>query len=91
MHKESQNAPLKTNKGALTDLKMHQAETDAPLNDLQTQILEQIRLTANISYMELSSATGKDRSTIMRNISKLKKAGLLHRVGSKKTGYWEVL
>lgn len=81
----------KTNKEANKALKVQSAEVNASLNDLQTQIIGLIRLTSNISYNELSAATGKDRSTIMRNISKLKKAGLLRRVGSKKTGYWEVL
>lgn len=84
-------APVKANKEANKALKVQSAEVNASLNDLQTQIIGLIRLTSNISYNELSAATGKDRSTIMRNISKLKKAGLLRRVGSKKTGYWEVL
>jgi len=64
--------------------------TGAPLNDLQSQILEQIRQKATISYDELASVTGKDRSTVRRNVGKLKDKGLLQRIGSKKTGYWEV-
>ena len=91
VHGKTKKAPIKTNKEANKALKMQSAEVNASLNDLQTQIIGLIRLTSNISYNELSTATGKDRSTIMRNISKLKKAGLLRRVGSKKTGYWEVL
>lgn len=88
---KQKKAPVKANKEANKALKVQSAEVNASLNDLQTQIIGLIRLTSNISYNELSAATGKDRSTIMRNISKLKKAGLLRRVGSKKTGYWEVL
>ncbi|MEA3386348.1 MAG: putative DNA binding domain-containing protein [Thermodesulfobacteriota bacterium] len=91
VHGKTKKAPLKLNKEANRALKVQGAEVSASLNDLQTQIIGLIRLTSNISYNELSAATGKDRSTIMRNISKLKKAGLLLRVGSKKTGYWEVL
>ena len=91
VHGKTKKAPVKANKEANKALKVQSAEVNASLNDLQTQIIGLIRLTSNISYNELSAATGKDRSTIMRNISKLKKAGLLRRVGSKKTGYWEVL
>jgi len=91
VHGKTKKAPVKANKEANKALRVQSAEVNASLNDLQTQIIGLIRLTSNISYNELSAATGKDRSTIMRNISKLKKAGLLRRIGSKKTGYWEVL
>jgi predicted HTH transcriptional regulator len=33
----------------------------------------------------------KGRSTIKRYIQKLKKAGVLQRVGATKTGHWKVL
>jgi predicted HTH transcriptional regulator len=32
----------------------------------------------------------KDRTTIMRNIQKLKEKKIIIRVGSKKTGYWKI-
>ena len=85
------DAPLSKNKGAKKGLKGHATAADAPLSDLQTQILALIRQKATISYNELASVTGKDRSTVRRNVGKLKDMGLLRRVGSKKTGYWEVL
>lgn len=40
---------------------------------------------------ELSKSTGLSRSTITRTYSQLDKAGKIHRIGSNKTGYWEVL
>ena len=85
------DAPLSKNKGAKKGLKGDETAADAPLSDLQTQILELIRQKATISYNELASVTGKDRSTVRRNVGKLKDMGLLRRVGSKKTGHWEVL
>ncbi len=91
MHNRKGDAPIKENKGAKEELKVQDVDADAPLNALQGQILGLMRLTANISYDELSATIGKDRSTIMRNISKLKEAGLLQRIGSKKTGHWKVL
>jgi ATP-dependent DNA helicase RecG len=67
------------------------APIKAPLSELQMQLLDFIRSNPAISYDELAETTQKDRTTVMRNIGKLKDAGILRRVGSKKTGQWEVL
>ncbi|NKB47149.1 MAG: winged helix-turn-helix transcriptional regulator [Legionellales bacterium] len=82
------NAPIK---GQNAPKKPHFAPLFAPLTDLQVQILEFIRSEPDISYNRLAVLMEKDRTTIMRNISKLKDAGILKRVGSKKAGYWEIL
>ncbi len=54
-------------------------------------MLDYIRSNRTVSYDELADMTQKDRTTVMRNIGKLKDAGILRRVGSKKTGHWEVI
>jgi len=72
-------------------IKVHDAPIKASLSDLQVQLLGFIRSNRKVSYDELARMTNKDRSTVMRNIGKLKDAGILRRMGSKKTGYWEVL
>ena len=73
-------------------IKVHDdAPIKASLSDLQVQLLGFIRSNRKVSYDELAHMTNKDRSTVMRNIGKLKDAGILRRMGSKKTGYWEVL
>jgi len=61
-----------------------------PLTDLQIQILDLIKNDPKISYHILTDTLNKGRSTIMRNIQVLKDIGLLQRIGSKKTGYWQV-
>jgi ATP-dependent DNA helicase RecG len=33
----------------------------------------------------------KDQRTIKRNIQQLKSLGILRRLGSKKTGFWEIV
>lgn len=79
-------------KGAL---KVHKRVEDAPIkasiSALQMQLLNFIRSQPAVSYDELAELTQKDRTTIMRNMGKLKDAGFLRRVGSKKTGHWEVI
>lgn len=63
----------------------------APLTDFQVQLLDYISVTPGISYDRLVELTQKDRTTIMRNISKLKDVGILKRIGSRKTGHWVVI
>ena len=76
-------------------LKVHKrkkaAPIKAPLSGIQRQLLEFIQSNTAVSYDELAEITHKDRSTIMRNIRKLKEAGFLRRIGSRKTGHWEVV
>ena len=54
-------------------------------------ILELIRTNPKISHDALSEALGKARSSIGKQIAKLKAAGRLRRVGPDKGGYWEVV
>lgn len=63
----------------------------ASLSDLQTQILKLIAEDAKISYETIAATTNRDRATIRRNIQKLKSLGFLHRIGSDKNGYWQLL
>ncbi len=79
-------------KGALkVQIKGRSAPIKSPLSDLQVQLLDFIRSNPAISYDELANLTRKDRTTVMRNIGKLKDASMLKRVGSKKTGHWEII
>ncbi|WP_342670249.1 MarR family transcriptional regulator [Desulfobulbus elongatus] len=72
-------------------IKGRHAPIKASLSELQVQLLDFIRSNPGVSYDELADVTQKDRTTVMRNIGKLKDAGILRRVGSKKTGHWEVI
>jgi len=61
-----------------------------PLNNIQIQLLKLIEVNPEISYERLSESLNKGRSTIMRQIQALKDLGILERVGSKKSGRWEI-
>ena len=67
------------------------APAKVPLSGLQTQLLNLVKSDPNVSYDQLAALTLKDRTTIMRNMAKLKAAGRVQRVGAKKTGHWEVI
>jgi ATP-dependent DNA helicase RecG len=74
-----------------TGLKVQNAPINASLSPLQQQILGVLSQDPKASYELLVSKLGKDRTTIMRNIQKMKEAGILRRLGSKKIGHWEIL
>ncbi len=65
-------------------IKVHDAPIKASLSDLQVQLLDFIRSNRTVPYDELADMTQKDRTTVMRNIGKLKDAAILRRAGSKK-------
>ena len=57
----------------------------------QTKILDEIRKNKEITVLEIAEKVDLSRKGVLDNISKLKKAGLLQRIGSDKTGYWEIV
>ena len=67
------------------------APVNAPEPSLQAQLLNLARSNPHISYDQLAELTQKDRSTIMRNVAKLKATGKLQRIGPAKGGHWEVI
>jgi predicted HTH transcriptional regulator len=56
----------------------------------QTNILTKIAENPKVTLTELSELLGLHRTSIAENTSKLQKLGVLKRVGSDKTGYWEI-
>lgn len=62
-----------------------------PVNDpVKRSILHCLKLNAKANYNDLATQTGCSVSTIKRHIGELKKQGILIRVGSDKTGHWEI-
>jgi len=55
------------------------------------QIFKILRNTPTISFNGLSEQIHVARMTIYRDIEKLKKMGLIKRIGQAKGGYWEVI
>ena len=61
------------------------------LSKNQKDILVKITENSKITLTELAGLLGLNRSTIADNTLKLQRLGVLKRVGSDKTGYWEVI
>jgi len=62
-----------------------------PRNEPESQILEIIGSNPSTSYEELVQLTQKSRSSIMRQIARLKASGRLKRIGPKKGGHWDIV
>ena len=61
------------------------------VNDTVKLIYELLVKDKNITIKELMSKTKKSRPTITRAISTLKEQNKIKRVGSDKSGYWEII
>jgi predicted HTH transcriptional regulator len=60
-----------------------------PVNDPVNALLACIQDNPAYTYGQLSEKIGKSPATVKRLIQKLKADGVIVRVGSDKTGYWE--
>ncbi|MDR1635647.1 MAG: winged helix-turn-helix transcriptional regulator [Bifidobacteriaceae bacterium] len=59
--------------------------------DLDAAVLAALALNGRLTRPDLAAALGKTPRTVERSLAKLKAAGRLRRVGSAKTGIWEVI
>ena len=62
-----------------------------PFTGNQVRILSEIKKNPSITQKELSEIIGITEKNIRNNITKLKKQGLLRRIGPNKGGYWEAV
>jgi ATP-dependent DNA helicase RecG len=90
----SANAPA-NHKGQphIAPVKPQSAPVIAPviLGAIPQRIVDEIKKDRKINYNKLSLILSRNRTTIMRHISVLKKHGIIRRVGSDKSGYWEII
>ena len=69
------------------NLKGHLSGQPDPISDL----LSKIRETPHADYATLADSLQVSEATVKRNIQKLKQQNRIRRVGSKKTGHWEII
>lgn len=60
------------------------------MNDIQKRIIEMIEKKSTITQKEMAAKLGISRDKIKRNIEKLKKTGIIERIGATKNGYWKI-
>ncbi len=77
-------------KGDLKDLKKD-LKTRYSLTDNQLKILNAVIKNKNVTQQRLSELIGITSRNIRNNMEKLKKKGLLKRIGPVRGGYWQVV
>lgn len=65
-------------------------KVDVKLSETERRVLECIEGNNYITVNQIISRIGKGRSTVMRSIKELKAQGVIVRVGSDKTGFWQI-
>ncbi len=69
--------------------------SNEPLNEppdaVETLLLAALRENPSLSKEKLAQLTKRSRATITRAVQSLIQSGKIKRVGSKKTGHWELL
>ena len=60
------------------------------LTAIQKDILREITSNPAATYEDIGEKLGIHRATVARHINLLKKTGVISRMGSRKTGYWQV-
>ena len=64
--------------------------TDVHEEDIEAKIVELIRENKKITQKEMQEQTGTSLRSIKRYISKLQSDSVIKRVGSSRSGYWEI-
>jgi fido (protein-threonine AMPylation protein) len=64
---------------------------NVPVNPTMRYVFEVIMKNKEITIDEIATQIGKTHKTAQRNVKLLKEIGLIRRVGSDKTGYWEIV
>ena len=61
------------------------------LNKIEIKIFHAIKENPKMSQIEIANITKTSKTTVQNTIVKLKQLSLIKRVGSNKTGYWEII
>lgn len=70
---------------------MDQQLTNDKISNLDLDIINTIKNNKYITIPEIAMQVEKSEPTIHRHLDILSRTGKLKRVGSRKTGYWEIL
>ncbi len=63
-------------------------QLDDPINE---KLYKEVKQNGKRNYAELAKALEVSEATVKRRLNELKKDGFIRRVGSNKTGYWEII
>lgn len=83
---------VKTQNDTVNDADISIYDTIKPVNDtVNDTVFSLIKQTKNITSIEISERLNLSVSTVKRKIKILKEQGIIVRIGSDKTGYWNII
>lgn len=88
------NEPIFSEKNDFVDIEFpREQETPlkTPLENTREQIVALLKENPQYTINEIMTKLNRGRDTIKEHLNRLKRDGILKRVGSAKSGYWEVL
>ena len=97
----NKDASVKASRRGALKTALQTALQTAPETALQTalqtapetalQILEQIQINPKVTMTDLANLTGYSRRWVAQTMKQLQELNVIKRVGSTKTGYWEII
>ncbi len=82
------NGTMRNDTGTISGTMRNDAER---YDDIDRIVMEKMRTDKRISVKQLSKIFGKSKTAMFRVIDRLKSEGKIRRVGSEKSGTWEVI
>lgn len=84
-------APNDTVNGAIGTVNGTAKDAGGTVNDTAKRLVSEVKTNPHITVDELTVSLGVSRRTVLRRIKELRDSGTLNRIGSDKTGYWQIL
>ena len=85
----NKDASVKASRRGALKTALQTALQTAPKTALQ--ILEQIQINPKVTMTDLANLTGYSRRWVAQTMKQLQELNVIKRVGSTKTGYWEII
>lgn len=82
------NGTMRNDSGTISGTMRNDAEQ---YEDIEGLVMEKMRIDKRISIKQLSKMFGKSKTAMFRVVDRLKSEGKICRVGSEKSGTWEVI
>lgn len=70
--------------------KLENAGLNAGINDTQERIIDMIKENGSISLEKIANELEMNKRSVEKSVDNLKEKNILKRVGSKKSGFWEI-
>ena len=87
--KASRRGVLKSGLESTLESTLQSVLENAPKSTLE--IIKQIQGNPKATYADIANATGYSRSWVAKTVKRLQEQGITGRIGSDKTGYWEII